>query len=125
MEAQQTEKGTAESAKKLPSLVSKLSQGEHKLEFSAGARTADIGELKKSIDSGHVRIRFTETVGGTELGFKLDRDNSDFTGADFEKQTGEMRIVGMPISLDYVRVRCIATLDAGTLKGSGHLQLIQ
>ena len=125
MEAQQTEKDSARSVKRLPSLVAKLSNGEHNLEVSTRSRESGIEELKKSIDLGYLRLRFTETLGETELGFQLDRDDSDFTKIDFEKQTGKLRVVGMPISLDSVRVRCVATVDASTLKGTGHLELIQ
>jgi hypothetical protein len=39
-------------------------------------------------EMGYVLVKFTETRGGTELGFPLDRDATDLSKADFNNGTG-------------------------------------
>lgn len=101
------------------SLVKRLSEGEHPLE--AGIRPERTAEaFKKCVDRGYVHVRFTDTRGGTELGVPLDRGATDLSKADFENQTGTIHLVGH-LTLDYVRVRCVADIDLKTLEGKGHL----
>lgn len=76
--------------------------------------------LKEAIERNYVHVLFTGTRGGTELGVELDRDASDFSSADFENQTGEIRVVG-ELTLNFVPVRCHAVVDLSTLEGVGHL----
>src|SRR5271155_3317065 len=46
-------------------------------------------ELRNRVgEMGYVLVKFTGTRGGTELGFPLDRDVTDLSGADFENGTG-------------------------------------
>jgi uncharacterized protein YbdZ (MbtH family) len=104
------------------SLVDRLAQGRHPIEASLRpASTVDA--LKERIDRGYVYVRFTGTRGGTELGVRLDREATDLTGADFERQTGTAHLVG-GLTLDYVPVRCIADIDLQTLKGNGRLEKV-
>jgi len=101
------------------SLVDKLCKGDHHVE--AGLRPErTIKFFKEAIDRNYVHIRFTQTKGGTELGMRLDRDSCDFSGADFENGRGTVHLVG-GLTLDYVKVRCVADIDLATLEGSGHL----
>jgi uncharacterized protein YbdZ (MbtH family) len=101
-------------------LVRRLSEGSHPIE--AGLRSAKNGHaLKECIDRGYVHIRFTNTRGGTELGVRLDTDAIDLGHADFEKQTGSVRLVGR-LTLNYVNVRCVAEINLDTLTGEGHLE---
>ena len=79
--------------------------------------------MKEAIDTGYVRIKFTDTKGGTELGVRLNKDLCDFEGANFEQETGRAKIAG-DLTLDYTRVRCIADIDLQTLAGQGHLEKI-
>ena len=51
---------------------------------------------------------------------RLDREVCDFTRANFETGTGSVRIEG-GLTLDYVKVRCVADLDLSTLEGKGYL----
>ena len=67
-----------------------------------------------------MHIKFTGTRGGTEIGVRLDRDSCDFGNADFDGGTGTVHIEG-GLTLDYVKVKCIADLDLSTLEGRGHL----
>jgi len=101
------------------SLVDRLSEGRHPVE--AGLRPERTARLfEEAIDRKYVHIKFTNTKGGTELGVRLDMDGCDFNGADFENGTGTVHIEG-GLTLDYVKVRCIADIDLGTLSGEGRL----
>ncbi len=105
--------------KKGDDLVSRLSKGRHPVESSLRPeRTARA--LKDRIDLGYVHIKFTETRGGTELGVRLDREATDLSRADFENQVGTVHLEG-ELTLDYVKVRCIADIDLQSCSGQGHL----
>jgi uncharacterized protein YbdZ (MbtH family) len=101
------------------SLVDKLCEGDHRIEASLRPeKTAEA--LKSRIDMGYVHIKFTETKGGTELGVRIDRETLDLSQADFENKVGSVHLEG-ELTLDYVKVRCIADIDLQTLGGGGHL----
>jgi uncharacterized protein YbdZ (MbtH family) len=104
------------------SLVDRLSTGEHPVETTLRPN-ASAKALKEAIDAGYVRIKFTDTKGGTELGVRVNKELCNFEGANFEQATGGATIVG-DLTLDYTRVRCIADLDLQTLAGQGHLEKI-
>ncbi len=80
--------------------------------------------FKEALDRGYVYVKFTETRGGTELGVSLDREACDFRAADFEGGAGRAHLVGN-LTLDYVKVRCIADIDLKTLRGEGHLVKVE
>jgi uncharacterized protein YbdZ (MbtH family) len=101
------------------SLVDKLCEGEHRVEASLRPEKT-VQRLKERIDMGYVHIKFTETRGGTELGIRLDQETLDLSQADFENQSGAVHMEG-ELTLDYVKVRCIADINLGTLNGKGHL----
>jgi uncharacterized protein YbdZ (MbtH family) len=101
------------------SLVERLCEGNHPVEV--GLRPERTVKLfKEAIDRGYIHIKFTQTKGGTELGFRLDRASSDLSGADFENGKGSIHVEG-ELTLDYVKVRCVADVDLGTLAGTGRL----
>lgn len=103
------------------SLVDRLGAGPHPLVVRM--RPEPIAKrLKEAVDQGYVRVEFTEP--GTELGVKLDRDASDFSAADFDGAKGTARIVG-GLTLDYVKVRCVADIDLATLAGQGRLERVE
>jgi uncharacterized protein YbdZ (MbtH family) len=105
------------------SLVDKLCEGNHPVE--AGLRPAKTVKLfKEAIDRNYVHIKFTKTRGGTELGVRLDRDLCDFSRADFENETGPVHLEG-GLTLDYVKVRCVAAIDLSTLEGTGYLVKVE
>ncbi|HEV2988332.1 MAG TPA: MbtH family NRPS accessory protein [Candidatus Angelobacter sp.] len=105
------------------SLVDFLCEGDHPVEVRLGPeKTAR--RFKQSIDRNYVHIRFTETKGGTELGFHLDRDASNFSAADFENGAGSVHLEGQ-LTLDYVKVKCIVDIDLSTLAGRGHLAEVE
>jgi hypothetical protein len=103
-------------------LVQKLSQGDHPVEINLRPNNS-AKALKECIDRGFVHVKFMDTQGGTELGFHLDKDVSDLN-VDFEQGEGNIKLVGN-LTLDYVRVQCVARVDMRTLTGHGHLVLIQ
>jgi hypothetical protein len=80
--------------------------------------------FKEAIDRDYVHIKFTQTKGGTELGFRLDRGTSDFSAADFENGKGTVHVEGN-LTLDYVQVKCVADIDLSTLEGKGHLVKVE
>jgi hypothetical protein len=80
-------------------------------------------ELQNRVgEMGYVLVKFTETRGGTELGFPLDRSVTDVSAADFGNGTGTVHVEGNLI-LNDDHVRCIADIDLATLKGTGRLAL--
>ncbi len=104
-------------------LPHKLSKGDHRVIFPS--RLDDPHqELKDCIDREYVHVKFTETRGGTELGFRLDPDHSDLSKADWDQKSGKIRMAGN-LTLDYVKVRCVADLDIDSLEGTGHLDLLE
>jgi hypothetical protein len=100
-------------------LVERLSKGEHPVEVSIRPERTPQG-LKDQIERGYVHIKFTGTSGGTELGVRLDREASDFSNADFESPAGTAKFVG-DLTLNYVKVQCIADIDLASYSGTGHL----
>jgi hypothetical protein len=90
-----------------------------------GGSQPSIEELRNRVgEMGYVLIKFTETRGGTELGFPLDRDATDLSGADFDQGSGTVHVEGNLI-LNDDPVRCIADIDLATLKGTGRLALVE
>jgi hypothetical protein len=90
-----------------------------------GGPQPSLDELQRRLDEiGYAFIKFTETRGGTDLGIRVDRDACDLSEADFENGTGTVHIEGT-LTLNDDPVRCIANVDLATLKGSGHLVLVE
>jgi hypothetical protein len=88
-----------------------------------GGADPTVGELRERTgEMGYVLVKFTETRGGTELGFPLDRVATDLSGADFDEGTGTVHVEGH-LTLNDDPVRCIADIDLATLKGTGRLAL--
>jgi len=104
-------------------LVQRLSEGTHPVEVGLRDGKTTRG-LKECLDRGYVHVKFTGTRGGTELGFTVNRQLSDVSGADFDRETGQLRLVG-ELTLDYVRVRCIADILLPSLDGTGRLEPIE
>ena len=105
------------------SLVDKLCEGEYPVEVTLRPeRTVKL--FKEAIDQDYIHIKFTQTEGGTELGFRLNRDASDLSAADFENGKGIAHVEGS-LTLDYVPVKCVADIDLSTLEGKGNLVKVE
>lgn len=103
-------------------LVQRLATGSHPVEVSLRPEKS-VTMFQQRIDRGYVHIKFTQTKGGTELGIRLDQDASDLSQAHFETATGTAHLVG-GLTLNYVKVRCVADIDLTTLRGQGHLEIV-
>lgn len=103
-------------------LVKRLSEGEHKVAVTRA--NGQLSELKDMIDRDFVLVKFTETRGGTELGFSLDKERSDVDSAKLASGTGTVKLVG-DLNLNYVDVRCVAEIDLGSLAGKGKLEILE
>ena len=79
--------------------------------------------FKEALERGFVQIEFTETQGGTVLGFPVDTEQSDLSQLGGNKQNGQVVIVGL-LTLNFQKVRCVATIDLKDLTGEGQLELI-
>jgi hypothetical protein len=101
-------------------LVKKLSQGEHTVEVSLRPE-ATPKALQESIAKGYVHLKFPNTQGGTDLYVPLLEKLTDTKGSDFGNGLGTIKLVGQ-LTLDYVPVRCVATIDLQTMAGVGHLE---
>ncbi len=100
-------------------LVQRLAEGEHPI---VAGRAASADEFKRSIDRGYVLLKFTDTKGGTELGVRLDTAKTDLSRADFAQRAGTAHLAGN-LTLNYVKVRCVADIDLANLQGQGHLEI--
>jgi len=101
------------------SLVDRLCEGDHPIEVRL-RHERGTKLFKEAIERNYVHIKFTQTKGGTELGFRLNPDSSDFSSADFENGRGTVHIEG-DLTLDGVKVKCVADINLATLEGRGHL----
>jgi len=102
-------------------LPTRLSESDQEIVFLP-RRDDALSEFKAAIDREYVHLKFTETRGGTELGFPLDAERSDLSGADWESGEGSIHLEG-DLELDGVAVRCIADLELGAMKGTGRLEI--
>ena len=101
-------------------LVARLCNG--KQSVKPGLLSEETAEaFRQRIQHGYVHIEFTNTKGGTILGMELDKEASDLSKADFEKQSGSLRLVGILV-LNYEEVRCTADIDLATMTGEGYLE---
>lgn len=101
-------------------IVNRLSDGKHPVEFSSRPDKT-LETLRRALDRGFVHVRFTDTRGGTDLGFAIDLVRSVTNTADCQNGTGTIKLAGA-LTLDYVPVRCIAVIDLPSLKGVGWLE---
>lgn len=102
-------------------LVARLTKGMHSV---VAERSASAEELRLQIEREFVLLKFPDTRGGTELGSQLDMQQTRLDGADFENGTGQVHLVGN-LTLNYDKVQLVADIDLASLKGTGHLVLIE
>jgi hypothetical protein len=104
-------------------LVQRLAEGNHPV--TVGGPKPSLEEFQRRVgDMGYVFIKFTDTRGGTDLGVRVDKSATDLNQADFERRTGVAHVEGT-LTLNYVKVRCVADIDLETLNGTGHLVALE
>ena len=58
-----------------------------------GGADPSVEELRnRTGEMGYVLVKFTQTRGGTELGFPLDRAATDLSKANFDESTGTVHV---------------------------------
>lgn len=102
-------------------LVERLTNGPQPI---VAGRSASSRELREQIERGFVLLKFTDTRGGTELGSRLDKQQTRLDGADFENGTGHVHLVGS-LTLNYDKVQLVADIDLASLQGTGYLVLVE
>jgi hypothetical protein len=102
-------------------LVQRLTKGPHPI---VAERSASPKELREQIDRGFVLLKFPNTRGGTELGSRLDMEQTRLDGADFESGAGSVHLVGN-LTLNYDKVRLVADIDLASLQGTGYLMPVE
>src|SRR5438046_4551781 len=81
-----------------------------------GGADPTVEELRdRTGEMGYLLVKFTQTRGGTELGFPLDRATTDLSRANFDEGTGTVHVAGHLI-LNDDPVRCIADIATATTK---------
>ena len=104
-------------------LIQHLSHGDHPV--TVGGPKPSLDEFRKRVEEmGYVFIKFTSTRGGTDLGVRVDKSTTKLNKAYFDQATGVAHVEGT-LTLNYVKVRCIADIDLGTLNGVGHLEVLE
>jgi len=104
-------------------LVERLSQGSHAV--TVGGPQPSLEEFKQRVENmGYVFIKFTGTQGGTDLGVRVDKAATNLSQADFDQRSGVAHVEGN-LTLNYVKVRCVADIDLSTLDGTGHLVALE
>ena len=104
-------------------LVQRLTEGDHPV--TVGGPQPTLEEFQKRVqDMGYVFIKFTGTRGGTDLGVRVDKAATDLNQADFDQHVGVAHVEGT-LTLNYVKVRCVADIDLETLNGTGHLVALE
>ena len=104
-------------------LVQRLSAGDHPV--TVGGPKPSLAEFRKRVeDMGYVFIKFTGTRGGTDLGVRVDKSATDLSQAFFEQATGIAHVEGT-LTLNYVKVRCVADIHLESLDGTGHLVILE
>jgi hypothetical protein len=104
-------------------LVQRLSEGKHPV--TVGGPQPSLEEFKKRVEEmGYVFIKFIGTQGGTDLGVRVDKNGTTLSQANFDQGSGIAHIEGT-LTLNYVKVRCVADIDLTTLNGEGHLVALE
>jgi len=103
--------------------VQRLAERNHPV--TVGGPKPSLEDFKRRIEEiGYVFIKFTDTHGGTDLGMRVDKTSMDLSKANFVQGTGSVHLEGN-LTLNYVKVRCVADIDLATLNGTGKLVILE
>ena len=123
MRIARVEWGVYRKAENMNELVQRLSQGDHPV--TVGGPKPSLAEFEKRVkEMGYVFVKFTGTRGGTDLGVRVDTGACDLSQANFAQGSGTAHVEGS-LTLNYVKVRCVADIDLSTLDGTGHLVILE
>jgi len=100
-------------------LVTRLSTGLHPVEVKIRPE-ATTERLKECLRRGYVHLKFTDTRGGTELGVALEPEFCRWSEDALDAGRGTIRLEG-GLTLNFVRVRCMADIHLEDLRGEGCL----
>lgn len=103
-----------------PTLVERLSDGDHPVEISIRPER-NLAALRAKVHERYVHVKFTGTRGGTELGITLDPVLTVAPSEILESGAGTIRLVG-DVTLDYVSCRGVFDIDLASLSGHGRLE---
>jgi hypothetical protein len=103
-------------------LVEYLSQGDHPVTVGGPQPSREDFEQRVQ-EIGYAFIKFTDTRGGTDLGVRVDRAATHLQEAGGDHGAGTAHVEGT-LTLNYVKVRCVADIDLATLNGTGHLVIL-
>jgi hypothetical protein len=104
-------------------LVQRLAKESHPV--TVGGPKPSLEEFRHRVeDMGYVFIKFTDTRGGTDLSVHIDKNATDLSKAFFDQRTGIAHVEGT-LTLNYVKIWCIADIDLETLNGTGHLVVLE
>jgi uncharacterized protein YbdZ (MbtH family) len=103
-----------------PSIVARLSGGNHPVELSLST-SHDLTGLRSAVRQGYLLLRFTGTRGGTELSIRIDPELSDLSALSDEDPRGKIHVAG-DVTVDFQPARCRAWIDLPSLTASGHLE---
>ncbi len=104
-------------------LVQRLAEGNHPV--TVGGPQPSLEDFQRRLEEiGYVFIKFTNTQGGTDLGVTVDKAATNLSNANFGAGSGTVHVEGT-LTLNYVRVRCVADIDLATLNGTGHLVIVE
>ena len=82
---------------------------------------ATAAALSEALSRNFVHVKFVETKGGTELGVRLEAEDSSRLRSEVEGGTSSIGIAGRLV-LDGHPVRCVASIELESLSGSGRLE---
>lgn len=104
-------------------LVQRLSEGKHPV--TVGGPQPTLEEFRRRLEEiGYAFIKFPETRGGTDLGVRIDKSTTDLSQANFTQGTGTAHVEGT-LTLNYVKIRCVADIALNTLSGTGQLVVLE
>ena len=103
-----------------PTLVQRLQTGDHPVEVVIRPEPS-AERFRRALDERYIHVRFTDTIGGTELGSDLSGDGAvDTSECDLAAGIGTVALLG-DLTLDFQPVRCRVRIELPGLTGSGCL----
>lgn len=101
--------------------VSFLTQGWHPISCKSIYNSCQ--DVREAIAKHHFHLTFLDTEGQTCLSMTLNPQKTLLEEADFETGTGMIQLEGN-LTLDFVKVKCLARITLPSLEGEGTLEKI-